>query len=180
MALPKQTTTQDYQTIFLTTLHFKTDSSHIIAWAKIVTGAEAFTVPLSHFKKMFPPNQPPQYPYQRCTTVYGKNMDRSQWIPQKFLGQIILDFYHKTAGRSYPTRSYTFKDTTNPLILIFYASNRLGILQFTLPNKIASAQIHCHYSLKPKNTSCAVLHTPFCPFQGPYQCSLPRPWFWNP
>ena len=98
--------------------------------------------PMTFQKDVFTQNLQPQHPHQRCTTAYRGDMDRSQQIPQKFLGQIILDVNHKTTGTSYPTRFYIFKDTTSLLILIFYAeSDRLGILWFNLPNENASAQL---------------------------------------
>ena len=45
-------------------------------------------------------------------------------------------------GDSDPTRFYIFKDTTSPSILISYAaSNRLGILHFSLANETTTTQI---------------------------------------
>ena len=44
--------------------------------------------------------------------------------------------------RSYPTRFYVFEDATSPQILLSYAmSERLGILEFKVPNLVAHSHI---------------------------------------
>ena len=55
-----------------------------------------------------------------------------------FLGQFITDIQHKTEPKSYPTHFYAFKDLINLQILLSYtASDRLGILEFKVPNEAA-------------------------------------------
>ena len=53
-----------------------------------------------------------------------------------FLGYIVLNVQHKTTPQILPIKFYVFEDFTNPtIILSFAASSRLGIVQFTVPNK---------------------------------------------
>ena len=55
---------------------------------------------------------------------------------QSFLGYIVLDIQHKTLLQTLPIKFYVFEDSTSPHILLSYcASSRLGIIQFTVPNK---------------------------------------------
>ena len=141
----KVDTAQHGQTMFLTTLHFKTSSSQTTTQVKRDTGTMHAQYPKAISNRCFPTKAKAKVPSPKMYYCLQRKMDRSWQIPQKYLGHIILDAHYKTMGRSYPTRFYIFKDTTSPLILISYAaSDMLGILQFKLPNKTASAQIDHH------------------------------------
>ena len=55
---------------------------------------------------------------------------------QSFLGYIVLNIQHKTLPQTLPIKFFVFEDATSPHILLSYpASSRLGIVQFTVPNK---------------------------------------------
>ena len=48
----------------------------------------------------------------------------------------MLNVQHKTLPQTLPMKFYVFEDFTNPTIILSYAaSSRLGIVQFTVPNK---------------------------------------------
>ena len=59
--------------------------------------------------------------------------------PQPFLGHFIVEIGHAKEPRMYPVRFYVFKNATNPPNLLSYAtSERLGIVQFQVPNLAAT------------------------------------------
>ena len=56
------------------------------------------------------------------------------------MGYFITNIHHKTISKTLPVRFYIFQDTTNPPILLSYsASERLGIIEFKVPNEAPSA-----------------------------------------
>ena len=56
---------------------------------------------------------------------------------ENLLGYIVLDIKHKTLPKVLPIKFFVFEDSTSPHILLSYsASSRLGIVQFTVPNKV--------------------------------------------
>ena len=62
--------------------------------------------------------------------------------PQPFLGHFVTEVQHATQPRSYPTHFYVFEGATSPQILLSYmTSERLGILEFKVPNLAATFQI---------------------------------------
>ena len=55
------------------------------------------------------------------------------------MGYFITNIHHKTISKTLPVRFYVFQDTTNPPILLSYsASERLGIIEFKIPNEAPS------------------------------------------
>ena len=100
-------------------------------------GTNVNTIPLSKYRKLFPVHftmagnvkQKSLQPTRHTWTVHGNT-------PQQFLGFFIADIYHKTQPEILPVRFYVFKDTTSPKILLLYAaSERLGIVKFQIPNE---------------------------------------------
>ena len=62
--------------------------------------------------------------------------------PKPYLGHFITEVQCATPPRSYPTHFYVFEDTTSPQILLSYATlERLGILEFKVPNLAAHSTI---------------------------------------
>ena len=62
--------------------------------------------------------------------------------PKPFLGHFIAKVQYATLPRSYPVCFYVFQDATSPQILLSYATlERLGILEFKVPNLVAQSQI---------------------------------------
>ena len=97
----KVDTVQDGQTMFFTTLYFKSNSSQTTAIVKIDTGAQECTMPLSHFKKMFPQKVNSSDALIKDALLPPEKI----WISHdgyhhKFLGQIILDVHHKTTDHT--------------------------------------------------------------------------------
>ena len=62
--------------------------------------------------------------------------------PKPFLGHFIAEVQHTTLPRSYPVWFYVFENATSPHILLFYTTlERLGILEFKVPNLAAQSQL---------------------------------------
>ena len=57
------------------------------------------------------------------------------------LGHFVAEVQHTTLSRPYHVCFYIFEDATSPQILLSYAtSERLGILEFKVPNLVAQSQ----------------------------------------
>ena len=104
----KTDTAQDSQTVLLTTLHFKTSSSQTTARVQIDTDAQGSTTPLIISKRCFPTKSTAST-LTKDILLPTERTGIGQWIPQKFLGQIIVDVHHKTAGRSYLAMFFSSK-----------------------------------------------------------------------
>ena len=56
--------------------------------------------------------------------------------PQPFIGYFIIDVHLKTLSKTMQVIFYVFEDATSPPILLSYAaSERLGIIEFKVPNE---------------------------------------------
>ena len=70
-------------------------------------------------------------------------------LPKPFLGCFVAEVMHANEPRSYPTHFYMFEDATSPHILLSCAtSERLGFIQFNVPNLASTAHID-HVALPP-------------------------------
>ena len=127
----------DGHTEFHTTLQVITSQGSKPLHVKVDPGAECSSIPLSHFCKAFPK-------YFTRSGALKKSALKPMWMTwsahdgtcQNFLGYIVLEFQHKTLPQILLCKFYAFKDSTSPHILLSYpASSRLGIVQFTVPNK---------------------------------------------
>ena len=107
---------------------------------KVDPGADVNTIPLSHFKTLFPQD------FNKNGNL-KKNILRSitcTWSPhgghiQWFLGYFTIDVQHKTTPDVIPISLYVFEDSTRPFMLLSYpASIHLGIMEFEVPNEASS------------------------------------------
>ena len=116
---------------------------------KINPGAQVNTIPLSKYWEL--------YPHKIDETRLHKPGTLSPtshtWIshydsPKPFLGHFMANVQHATLPRLYPTTFYVLEDATSPHILLTYAtSERLGILEFKIPNLVAQPHIDTLVSL---------------------------------
>ena len=110
---------------------------------KIDPGAQVNTIPLRRYQKLFPytfsESRYPEPGLLRSTSHTWISHDSK---PKTFLGHFIADVNDSTEPRSYPTHYYVFEDATSFQILLSYAtSERLGILEFKVPNLAAQSHI---------------------------------------
>ena len=100
-------------------------------------GAAVNTIPLSCYKKLFKKNLTKAghiknnvlHPTSHSWSSHDKK-------PQPFIGYFIIDVHHKTLSKTMQVRFYVFEDTTSPPLLLSYeASERLGIIEFKVPNE---------------------------------------------
>ena len=126
----------DGHTSFHTTLHVDTKQGAKYISVKVDPGAEVNTVPLSHYRKLF------KKTFTKAGNIKKNVLHPTSHLwsshdskPQQFLGYFIINIHHKTISKTLPVRFYVFQDTTNPPILLSYsASERLGIIEFKVPN----------------------------------------------
>ena len=104
---------------------------------KVNPGTDCPIMPLSCFHTAFPK-------HFTKSEALKKSALKPTWMTwwahdgecQNFLGCIVLDTECKTLSQTLPIKFYVFEDFTNPNIILSYAaSSRLGIVQFTVPNK---------------------------------------------
>ena len=108
---------------------------------KVDPGAEVNTIPLSRYRHLFKRN------FTKAGNIKNNVLHPTTHLwsshdskPQQFLGYFITNIHHKTISKTLPVRFYVFQDTTNPPILLSYsASERLGIIEFKVPNEAPSA-----------------------------------------
>ena len=127
----------DGQTSFHTTLQMVTKQGCKPLPVKVDPGADINTIPLTHYKTIFPQHFPKDGHLK-------KNVLRSTastWSPhdgqrKHFLGFFTVDIQHKTLPKLIPLSFYIFQDTTNPHLLLSYsASVHLGIVEFKIQMK---------------------------------------------
>ena len=110
---------------------------------KVDPGVDVNTIPLSKYKKLFPAH------FTKAGNLKQKALHptRHTWTaendkPQQFLEFFIADIHHKTQPDVLTVRFYVFKDTTNPRILLSFAtSERSGIVKFKIPNEAPSTAL---------------------------------------
>ena len=157
------------QTSFHTTLQMVTKQGSKSLPVKVDPSADVKTIPLTKYRKLFPAHftkagnlkQKALHPTRHTWTVHDET-------PQQFLGYFIADIHQKTQPEVLPIRFYIFKNTTSPKILLLYvASERLGIVKFWIPNEAPSialdtistkdhvtfrTPLHMYRPVKPKNS----------------------------
>ena len=130
-------TASDGQTSFHTTLQVITKQGTKPIQVKVDPGAAVNTIPLSHYKKLLKKNLTKAghiknnvlHPTSHSWSLHDNK-------PQPFIGYFIIDVHHKTLSKTMQVRFYMFEDTTSPPILLSYAaSERLGIIEFKVPNE---------------------------------------------
>ena len=110
---------------------------------KIDTGAQVNTIPLSKYQKLFPHKiNDSRYPKPSSLSPTAHTWMSHNGSPKPFLGHFVAEVQHATEPRSYPTCFYVFEGSTSCQILLSYVtSERLGILEFKVPNLAATSQI---------------------------------------
>ena len=130
----------DGHTSFHTTLQVDTKQGGKSISVKVEPGAEVNTIPLSCYRKLFKKN------FTKAGNIKKNVLHPTSHLwsshdskPQQFLGYFIINIHHKTISKTLPVRFYLFQDTTNPPVLLSYsASERVGIIEFKVPNEAAS------------------------------------------
>ena len=133
--------TSDGYTSFHTSLQVDTKQGAKSISVKVDPGAEVNTIPLNRYRKLFIKN------FTKAGNIKNNVLHPTSHLwsshdskPQQFLGYFSLNIHHKTISKTLPVRFYVFQDTTNPPILLSYsASERLGIIEFKVPNEVPSA-----------------------------------------
>ena len=97
-----------------------------------VKGAECSSIPCPISTKHFPNTSQSLESLKPMWMIWSAH----DGACQNFLGYILLDIQHKILSQVLPCKFYIFEDSTSPDILLSYhASSRLGIVQYTVPNK---------------------------------------------
>ena len=133
----------DGQVAFYTCLEVPAHSGTKTMAVKIDPGSHVNTIPLSRYHTLFPNClNKSRYPKAKAKMPTGHTWISHDGLPQPFLGHFIVEVAHAKEPRMYPVRFYVFEDATNPPNLISYAtSERLGIVQFQVPNLAATLSL---------------------------------------
>ena len=110
---------------------------------KIDPGTQVNTIPLSRYQKLYLTKfDETRLPISSTLSPTFHTWISHDGLPKPFLGYFITEVLHATLPKSYPTCCYVFKDATSPQILLSYATlERLGILEFKVPNLAAHSQV---------------------------------------
>ena len=107
---------------------------------KIDPDAQVNTIPLSRYCTLYPNClNKSRYPKAKSLMPTNHTWMSHDGLPKPFLGHFITEVSHAKEPRTYPIRFYVFEDATNPPNLLSYATlERLGIVQFQVPNLAAT------------------------------------------
>ena len=105
---------------------------------KVDPGTLCSLIPLFHFCKAFPKHLTKSGALKKSALIpMWMTQSAYDGTCQNFLGYIVLDIHHKTLPQVLPCKFYVFENQTSPDILLSYpTSSRVGIVQFTVPNKV--------------------------------------------
>ena len=127
------------QVAFYTCLDLPAQSGTKTMAVKIDPGTQVNTSPLSRYCTLFPNClNKSRYPKAKALMPTGHTRISHDGLPQPFLGHFIVEVAHAKEPRTYPVRFYVFEDTTNPPNLSYATLERLGIVQFQVPNLAAT------------------------------------------
>ena len=130
-------TVLDGHRAFHTTFQIVTSQGSKPLHVKVDPGADCSTIPMSHFCSAFPKHFTKSGALKKSVLkpMYA-TWSAHDGECRHFLGYIVLNVQHKTTPQILPIMFYVYEDYTNPTTLLSYASSsRLGIVQFTVPNK---------------------------------------------
>ena len=107
---------------------------------KIDPGTQVNTIPLSRYHTLYPNHlNKSRYPKAKSLEATNHTWMSHDGLPKPFLGHFITEVSHVKEPRMYLVRFYVFEDATNPPCLLSYATlERLGIVQFQVPNLAAT------------------------------------------
>ena len=147
---------------------------------KIDPSAQANTIPLSRYCTLFPNClKKSRYPKAKALMPTHHTWISHDGSPQPFLGHFVVEIAHAKEPRMYPIRLYVFEDATNPPNLLSYAtSERLGIVQFQVPNLAATHSLDQLAVQTPggkrKTAKQVTLQDPISETEGSYTSSNPQ------
>ena len=130
----------DGQVAFFTCLNLPAQSGTKTMVVKIDPGTQVNTIPLSRYHTLFP-NHLTKSRYTKAKSLMPTHHTciSHDGLTKPFLGHFIIEVAHAKEPRMYLIRFYVFEDVTNPQNLLSYAtSERLGIIQFQVPNLAAT------------------------------------------
>ena len=135
--------TADGQVAFHTCLQIPSHNGTKSMTIKIDPGAQVNTIPLSKYCKLFPKKlTKSKYPKAKALLPTKHTWIAHNGLPKPFLVHFVTEVMHASEPRSYPTCFYMFEDATSPHILLSYVtSERLGFIQFNVPNLAATTHI---------------------------------------
>ena len=146
---------------------------------KIDPGTQVNTIPFSRNHTLYPNHlNKSRYPKAKSLQPTNHTWMSHDGLPKPFLGHFITEIPHAKEPRTYPVRFYVFEDATNPPNLLSYAtSERLGIVQFQVPNLAATHhldQIAVQTSSSKRKTAKNVtFQDPICKIEGSHTSSNP-------
>ena len=130
----------DGQVAFYTRLDLPAQSGTKTMVVKKDPGTQVNTIPLNRYHTLYPNHlNKSRYPKAKSLEATNHTWMSHDGLPKPFLGHFITEVSHAKEPRMYPVRFYVFEDATNPPCLLSYAtSERLGIVQFQVPNLAAT------------------------------------------
>ena len=169
----------DGQVAFYTRLDLPARSGTKTMVVKIDPGTQVNTILLSRYRTLYPNCiSKSRYPKSKSLQPTNHTWMSHDGLPKPFLGHFVTEVAHAKEPRTYPVRFYVFKDATNPPCLLSYAtSERLGIVQFQVPNLAATIPLDQvavqTRSGKRKTTKKVTFQDPICEIEGSHTCSNP-------
>ena len=170
----------DGQVDFYTCLDLPAQSGTKTMVVKIDPGTQVNTIPLNRYHTIYL-NCLNKSRYPKAITLMPTNHTwmSHDGLPKPFLGHFITEVSHAKEPRTYPVRSYVFEDATNPPNPLSYAtSERLGIVQFQVPNLAATHPLDQvavqNPSSKRKTAKQVTFQDPICEIEGSHTGSNPQ------
>ena len=146
---------------------------------KIDPGTQVNTIPLSRYHTLYPNRlNKSRYPKAKILMSTNHTLRSHDGLPRPFLGHFITEVSHAKVPRMYPVRFYLFEDASNPPNLLSYAtSERLGIVQFQVPNFAATHPLDQvavqNPSSKRKTAKQVTFQDPICKIEGSHTSNYP-------
>ena len=170
----------DGQVAFYTRLDLPARSGTKTMVVKIDPDAQVNTIPLSRYHTLYP-NHISKSRYSKAKSLQPTNHTwmSNDGLPKPFLGHFVTEVSHMKEPRTYPIRFYVFEDATNPPCLLSYAtSERLGIVQFQVPNLAATIPLDQVAVQTPgskrKTAQKVTFQDPICEIEGPTHTATPQ------
>ena len=162
----------DGQVAFYTHLDLPAGSGTKTMVVKIDPGTEVNTIPLSRYCTLYPNClNKSRYPKAKSLMPTNHTWMSHDGLPKPFLGHFITEVSHAKEPRMYPVRFYVFEDATNPPNLLCNAtSERVGIVQFQVPNLAATHPLDQvavqNHGGKRKTAKQVTFQDPICKIEG--------------
>ena len=147
---------------------------------KIDPGTQVNTIPLSRYHQLYSNClNKSRYPKAKALMPTDHTWISHDGLPQPFLGHFIVEVAHVQEPRTYPVRFYVSEDATIPPNLLSYATlERLGIVQFQVPNLAATHSLDQLAVQTPggkrKTTKQVTFQDPISKIEGSHTSSNPQ------